>query len=88
MVRGALTAALASFVLAIGAPRAEAARRPFMPQAQAAFDNLPARDRNEIFLELMATGDFNAMASNDFGGRLYDATASFQANHGIEPLAS
>jgi hypothetical protein len=56
-----------------------------MPQAQAAFDSLPARDRNEIFLELMATGDFNAMASNDFGGRLYDATASFQANHGIDP---
>ena len=56
-----------------------------MVQAQGAFDDLPARDRNEIFLELMATGDFNAMASSDFGGRLYDATASFQAKHDIEP---
>lgn len=85
VVQGALAAALAYVVLMIGVSRAEAASRPSMLQAQAAFDSLPARDRNEVFLELMATGDFNAMASNDFGGRLYDATASFQANHGIEP---
>jgi hypothetical protein len=85
VVRGALTAAPASIVLAIGAPSAEAARRPFMPQAQAVFDSLSARDRNEIILELKATGEFNAMAPNDFGGHLYDATASCQANHGIDP---
>lgn len=56
-----------------------------MGQARAAFDDLPARDRNEAFLELMATGDFNAMASSDFSGRLYDATAKFQADHALEP---
>ena len=33
----------------------------------------------------MATGDFNAMASGQFGGRLYDAIASFQSEHGLEP---
>jgi hypothetical protein len=74
----------ASLFLIIATIRVEAAGRPYMTQAQAAFDDLPARDRNEIFLELMATGDFNAMASSEFGGRLYDATASFQAKHGIE----
>ncbi len=74
-----------SLVLTSITNHAEAAQRPYMPQAQAAFDRMPARDRNEIFLELMATGDFNAMASNDFGGRLYDATASFQVKQGIDP---
>ena len=84
-VRGAVAAAAMSLVLTSSAVRVEAAQRPYMMQAQRAFDGLPARDRNEIFLELMATGDFNAMASNDFGGRLYDATASFQTKQGIVP---
>ena len=84
-IRRAVAVAMASALIAVAASRADAASRPFMPQAQAAFDRMPARDRNEIFLELMATGDFNAMASNDFGGRLYDATASFQAKQGIDP---
>jgi len=84
-VRRAVAVSAASLFLVTAAIRVEAAGRPYMTQAQAAFDDLPARDRNEIFLELMATGDFNAMASSEFGGRLYDATASFQAKHGIEP---
>ncbi len=84
-VRGAVAVTAMSLVLMSSALRVEAAQRPYMMQAQRAFDGLPARDRNEIFLELMATGDFNAMASNDFGGRLYDATASFQAKQGINP---
>ena len=33
----------------------------------------------------MATGDFNAMASDQFGTRLYDATASFQGQNGLQP---
>ncbi len=33
----------------------------------------------------MATGDFVAMASPDFGPRLYDATAQFQEMHGLKP---
>ncbi len=78
------TTAISLFLTSI-TNHAEAAQRPYMPQAQAAFERMPARDRNEIFLELMATGDFNAMASNDFGGRLYDATASFQVKQGIDP---
>ncbi len=84
-VRRAAVVTAALLLLTSAVVRADAAPRPYLPQAQAAFDDLPARDRNEIFLELMATGDFNAMASSDFGGRLYDATASFQAKHGIEP---
>ena len=66
-------------------PAAQAAERPYYRQAQSAFSGLPARDRNEIYLELMATGDFVAMASSDFGPRLYDATAQFQEMHGLQP---
>ncbi len=84
-VRRGVAVSAASLFLVTATVRAEAAGRPYMMQAQAAFDDLPARDRNEIFLELMATGDFNAMASSEFNGRLYDATASFQAKHGLEP---
>ncbi len=84
-VRGAVSAVALSLVLTSPSSRAEAAQRPYLAEAQRAFDGLPARDRNEIFLELMATGDFNAMASNEFGGRLYDATASFQAKQGLDP---
>lgn len=84
-VRSSAAAYVASTLLAMAMSPAEAASRPFMAQAQAVFDGLPARDRNEVFLELMATGDFNAMASNDFSGRLYDATGSFQADHDIAP---
>ncbi len=83
-VRWAASVIAASLVLTSVTVRVWAGQRPYMTQARAAFDDLPARDRNEIFLELMATGDFNAMASSEFGGRLYDATASFQAKHGIE----
>ncbi len=88
MVRRAVWKVLAASVTCVllaGASHADAASRPFMAQARAAFDDLPSRDRNEAFLELMATGDFNAMASNDFSGRLYDATAKFQADHALEP---
>ena len=59
--------------------------RPYFAQAEAVFEGLAPRDRNEIFLELMASGDYNAMVSTEFGARLYDATVSFQVNHGIEP---
>ncbi len=83
--RRAVALTIASLVLTNGPTRVEAAQRPYLMQAQTAFDELPARDRNEIFLELMASGDFNAMASSEFGGRLYDATASFQDKHGLEP---
>ena len=64
---------------------AQTPTRPYFIPAEAVFDRMTSRDRNEIFLELMATGDYNAMVSTQFGSRLYDATASFQVNHGIEP---
>ena len=89
VVRGAVPRAVAttaaSLLLMSVTLRAEAAQRPYMVQAKGVFADLPARDRDEIFLELMVTGDFNGMASSDFGGRLYDATASFQAKHDVEP---
>ena len=72
-------------LLILTATAAQAADRPFYRQAQNAFYNLPVRDRNEAFLELMATGDFVAMASSDFSPRLYDATAQFQNMHGLQP---
>ena len=72
-------------LLFLAATAAQAADRPFYRQAQNAFYGLPARDRNEAYLELMATGDFVAMASSDFGPRLYDATAQFQEMHGLQP---
>ena len=79
--RGALRAG----ALLLAATAAQAADRPFYRQAQNAFYSLPARDRNEVYLELMATGDFGAMASSDFGPRLYDAIAQFQEMHGLQP---
>lgn len=63
---------------------AQSVTRTNLVQAQAIFDGMPVRDRNEALLELMATGDFTAMASDQFDGRLYDAVASFQAKHGVE----
>ena len=69
----------------MAATAAQAADRPFYRQAQNTFYGLPARDRNEAYLELMATGDFVAMASSDFGPRLYDATSQFQDMHGLQP---
>ena len=62
---------------------AQSAGRPYFAQAQVAFETMAARQRNEAFLELMATGDYNAMASGRFGPRIYDATASFQAENGV-----
>ena len=62
---------------------AQSAGRPYFAQARAAFETMVARQRNEAFLELMATGNYNAMASGRFGPRLYDATASFQAENGL-----
>ena len=81
---GALIGLLAGLV-AVSPAESQSASRPNYAQAQAAFGILTPRDHNEIFLELMATGDFNAMASGQFGGRLYDAIASFQSEHGLEP---
>ena len=81
----ALAIAAATLLMTSATVRAEAARRPYMTLAQRTFDGLPARDRNEVFLELMATGDFNGMTSNDFGARLYDATVGFQSNRGLAP---
>ena len=81
LLHGCMAVLVTAAMLAI----AQAADRPYFNQARAVFDNLPARDRNEAFLELMATGDFNAMASDQFGTRLYDATASFQSQHGFQP---
>ncbi len=72
-------------LLFLSVTAAQAADRPFYRQAQNAFYSLPARDRNEVYLELMATGDFVAMASSDFESRLYDATAQFQGMHGLQP---
>ncbi len=74
-----------SVILGISSAEAQSPTRPYFAQAQAVFDGLASRDRNEIFLELMASGDFNAMVSTQFGTRFYDATVSFQVNHGIEP---
>ena len=75
----------AGTLLVLAATAAQAADRPYYRQAQNAFYGLPPRDRNEAYLELMATGDFVAMASSDFSPRLYDATAQFQGMHGIQP---
>ena len=72
-------------LLLLAATAAQAADRPFYRQAQNAFYGLPPRDRNEAYLELMATGDFVAMASSEFSPRLYDATAQFQEMHGLQP---
>ncbi len=72
-------------LLFLAASAAQAADRPFYRQAQNTFYGLPARDRNEAYLELMATGDFVAVASSDFGPRLYDAIAQFQDMHGLQP---
>ncbi len=72
-------------LLVLAATAAQAADRPFYRQAQNTFFSLPARDRNEAYLELMATGNFVAMASSDFGPRLYDATTQFQEMHGLQP---
>ena len=54
-------------------------------EASAAFNHLTRRDRNELFQLLIATGDFNAMASNEFGPRLYDSILHFQEQHDLEP---
>ena len=81
-----LKAALrAGTLLVLAATAAQAADRPYYRQAQNAFYSLPPRDRNEAYLELMATGDFVAMASSDFSPRLYDATAQFQGMNGLQP---
>ena len=82
---GLRVALRAGALLLLAATAVQGADRPFYRQAQNAFYGLPTRDRNEIYLELMATGDFVAMASSEFGSRLYDATVQFQEMHGLQP---
>ncbi len=53
-------------------------RRPYMAAAQSAFYSLSVIERMEMHLLLIATGDFNAMVSDQISGRLYDATIGFQ----------
>ena len=63
----------------------ESARRPYMDAARTTFSGLSPTDRIALHFMLIATGDFNAMVSDAFGGRLYDAIASFQRGHGLAP---
>ncbi len=65
--------------------QATSINRPYFADAKDMFDRLADRDRNELYLMLIATGDFNAITSKEFGGRLYDAIASFQLKHGMTP---
>ena len=58
-------------------------RRPYMAAAQSAFYSLSYVERMEMHFLLIATGDFNAMVSDKLGGRLYDATISFQHAQGM-----
>ena len=54
-----------------------------MRAAEAAFYVMTSAERTEMHLLLMVTGDFNAMVSDRIGGRLYDATMSFQHAQGM-----
>ena len=79
-----LAASALSPVLSIDQAQAQAsARRPNMQAAEAAFYGLSTTERTEMHLLLMVTGDFNAMFSDRLGGRLYDATMSFQHAQGM-----
>ena len=64
---------------------AEAFRRLNIELARATFAALSSDDRIGLHLMLMATGDFNAMASDRLGTRLYDAIARFQQREGLVP---
>lgn len=75
------TLALSAFSPVLISTQAQAqplARRPNMRAAEAAFYGMSVAERTEMHLLLMVTGDFNAMVSDSIGGRLYDATLSFQ----------
>ena len=90
-VTGRLRTALAAVVCAIlwglGPVPAvsQTANRANFADAASSFYQLSRRERNELYLLLMATGDFNAMVSGQFGARLYDAIASFQQKSGLIP---
>ncbi len=58
-------------------------RRPFYEAAKQAFYQLSPADQLRLHVLLIATGDFNAMVSNTFGGRLYDAIVGFEQSHGL-----
>ena len=64
---------------------AAAFQRPNLELARTAFAAVPSDDRIGLHLMLMATGDFNAMAADRLGARLYDAIARFQAREGLMP---
>ena len=65
---------------------AEAFRRPNIEMVRATFAALSSDDdRTGLHLMLMATGDFNAMASDRLGTRLYGAIARFQQREGLVP---
>ncbi len=84
LLLGALAAsALHPVLLAAPAQAQASARRPNMRAAEAAFYGLTETERTEMHLLLMVTGDFNAMFSDRLGGRLYDATLSFQHAQGM-----
>ena len=65
--------------------KAETFRRPNLELAHTTFATLSSDDRIGLHLRLMATGDFNAMASDRLGARLYDAIAGFQQREGLMP---
>ncbi|UDL94692.1 serine protease [Lichenihabitans sp. PAMC28606] len=58
-------------------------KRPFLQDATRAFNGLSANDQVLTHIYLTATGDFNAMFSPRFGGRLYDSVVKFQSNRGL-----
>ena len=81
---GILTATALSPVVTAASAQAQAtSSRPNMRAAEAAFYGLSPTERTEMHLLLMVTGDFNAMVSDNIGGRLYDATMTFQQSQGM-----
>ena len=83
LVSALATCAVTPLLSSCSAQAQVSVRRPNMRAAEAAFYGLTETERTEVHLLLMVTGDFNAMFSDQFGGRLYDATASFQHAQGM-----
>ena len=84
LLLGTITLSSLSLIAAAYPAQAQAtARRANMQAAEAAFYGLSGAERTEMHLLLMVTGDFNAMFSDRLGGRLYDATMSFQNAQGM-----
>jgi S1-C subfamily serine protease len=53
--------------------------------AQRAFDQLPLNERLNFKIALTAAGYWPTIADADFGRKLFDATAQFEADNGLSP---